>query len=90
MGDLDLLRKFKTIDVNHGETKEAKLLQLKSRIETDMFLLEFNSAQTETIVRNVMEEDLQSVVEALDLYQHNKLTAEHMEKINHINKIYKR
>lgn len=90
MGDLDLLRKFKTIDVNHGETKEAKLLQLKSRIETDMFLLEFNSAQTETIVRNVMEEHLQSVVEALDLYQHNKLTAEHMEKINHINKIYKR
>lgn len=90
MGDIDLLRKFQAIDVNRGEIKEAKLLQLKSRIETDMFLLEFNNNELEKKVRATMEEHLQLVIEALDLYQHNKLTAEHMEKINHINRIYKR
>lgn len=89
MSDLNLLKKFQVVDINHVKANELKLLQLKSRIETDMFLLELNSVKGE-MIHNVIGEHLQLVTEAINLYRRNELTAEHMKKINKINRIYKR
>lgn len=56
-----------------------------------MFLLKLDDTHSQPKIKaqNVIEEHLQVVIEAIYLYQHNKLTAEYMEKINHINRIYK-
>jgi len=92
MGDLDLLRKFQQIDKNNDKSKLGLLDNLKSRIETDVFLMDFQDKNTDAAraVEKRLEDDLYYVRTCISAYKLSGLSAESMRQINVINKRYKR
>lgn len=92
MGDIDLLRKFQEIDNKTNKSKLVLLEDLKSRIETEIFIsnLQYNGSPEGNGKSWRLETDLENVKTAIFDGGDNKITADLMLKINEINKRYKR
>jgi len=90
MSDIDLLRKFREIDSNI-KSKIGSLENLKSRIETEMFLAESqNPFDARISMLIVIETDLNFVNTCISEYKDKTLTADSMVHINKLNKRYRR
>lgn len=92
MSDVDLLRKFQEIDKNIDISKVGLLENLKSRIETEIFIAEFSDKKTDAAkaVMNKLNADLNFMKTCIPAYKKKILTAENMKLINKLDKKYKR
>ena len=91
MGDVDLLKKFQSIDNKTNADKKLELLEnLKLRIKTDQWFIEFGKNKLTERAREIHEADYKFIENCIQTFKTDKLTAEEMMRINQINKKHKR
>lgn len=87
MTDLELSRKLQEIGKDSKVRQELGLFNLKSRIESDLFI---SDAADDADVLKVHKENLLFLNFCIDIYKEKKLTKNNMKKLNLLNKEYKR
>jgi len=89
MSDLDLVKRFRDIDSGKIKIaeKENALFELKQRIQTDIFVYDYYTPGPDIPEHR---RNLEFVDTCIDKFVKKILTSDDMEKINILNRKYKR